>query len=1561
MARVILTSAGEDVTVGGADVQVSGTTSGGEVITIVSGNVRLDPSFNSGGDTVILPGLAANYTASLVGSEVVFTRNDGQVTLRIPVGTTANTIQFDGGDTRSLAINTTTGTVQLGTQTITATAAPLTPSGGGNPLVGYDVVNSTTEVAEGNTGTRQLVFTIELDRAVTASDGPVTLSYRTLDGTASSASDFVAAAGQVTFGVGQRFATVTVTVNGDTTQEGNETLRLELTGAALRNGTELLNGVITNDDVFTQLGSGADAFVGTGGDDVFLASNRNLGAGDSIKDNSTTDSDSVQVAVDSSIGGASTFGGFTLENIERFQVTNDSGFDQRFDLSGTQGLRTVSSTNSSSSVIFDQLGSLVTVELNKITGVNADVTANIVAAATTGTGTNVTVATIDSRSRDVNLNTIAADGSVSNTGIETVTFQTTGTSFIQTLNTNLTNLVVAGGGSLTINQALATTVRSIDASQALNVDLDFRNNTALQGVKVVGSSGTNTIDSGLGNDTITTGAGADTITDRGGNNVIVTGTGSDTVSILNGSLDKNDTITLGGDAGDTLVISQVANEDILAGVTGATNLTINAAGASVIGADDGVAGTAGETAGIKFVNLNAGTTKAVVNSSDSLDASGYTSNLTVSVGLGNDTVAFGTGNDTLRTNSLEDADLLTGGKGTDSIVVVANGSANVTTASQFAGFESIVFEGGSTNGLDQFLTLSDANAPTSGALTINAAGLKATTSTTDLFLNEQLVLNATNVTKYSVNVTGGDAVDFINTVNLRADTVAGGLGGDFLDIGGGDTARGDGGSDTINVLDGNNDVDGGIGNDTITLAGTGDSIIRGGAGNDRIVITTADFTAADTIEGGEGTDTLAVLGTYADAAFTNVTGVEIVEGRSTGVSNITLGTEAAEAGVTRVNLLNAGADTVTVGAGYTGNLTVDANAGGNDTITTGVGNDLVIAGQGSMKISTGAGDDNIRFRDNRLDQTDTVTGGSGYDTIQVDITPVTAFGAFADVNLTTVTGVENFALVSLDGLGGDYDPDAVDANDNFIRFNNAAADLYSAATTIRVDGRGLTDADDRLIVQINNNVADADIVFDIVGSDTATTRVEKFNFGVANEIRFAGGAGSDQLVINGGDASLNVTFNGNGGEDSILLFGGALADSAFSNFSSVEVVGSAFDNAINAFLGFQAASAGIVRVDGSSQGDNVTVTSGFVNSAGLLVTLNGGNDIINAGSSDATLIFSATANELTNADILTGGRGQLDRIELIAGGSAFLDGVTRVETININNNVDVDTDIDETTTVDLGLLTAAQVDGGRLTINFNNASAGDRLTLVGGAVEANLTVNGGGNIDNITTGAGADLINALGGADIINSGGGNDTINAGAGADNVNAGAGNDLVNGEAGNDVLVGGAGVDTINGGADNDTITGGLGADRLSGDAGTDVFVYTSVEDSRFTPTSAEAIDNRDTIVGFTAGTDRIDLSALAGAQAVRFNGTFSDFGSAQAALGGSAGDGNLDVVFVQNVGGRSVLFVDADNNGQLDGNDLQIVLEGLVGPLSSVDVGGPAPVAVFEAPTDYAVQFDSYQFA
>jgi uncharacterized repeat protein (TIGR01451 family) len=114
------------------------------------------------------------------------------------------------------------------------------------PVLPNLVINDIA-VAEGNSGTRPAVFTVTLS---TASNVNVTANYATVNGTATTGSDYAAAAGLVTFLPGVTVRTITVTVNGDTVDEANETFTVNLSepvNATLADNQGL--GTIIDDDI----------------------------------------------------------------------------------------------------------------------------------------------------------------------------------------------------------------------------------------------------------------------------------------------------------------------------------------------------------------------------------------------------------------------------------------------------------------------------------------------------------------------------------------------------------------------------------------------------------------------------------------------------------------------------------------------------------------------------------------------------------------------------------------------------------------------------------------------------------------------------------------------------------------------------------------------------------------------------------------------------------------------------------------------------------------------------------------------------------------------------------------------------------------------------------------------------------------------------------------------------------------------------------------------------------------------------------------------------------------
>ncbi len=101
---------------------------------------------------------------------------------------------------------------------------------------------------EGDAGTTDYVFTVNLSNP---SGNTVTVEYATSDISAQEGSDYVGATGTLTFSPGTTTQLVTVTVNGDTVKEANESFRVTLanaTDATLPPPNEPAIGTILNDD-----------------------------------------------------------------------------------------------------------------------------------------------------------------------------------------------------------------------------------------------------------------------------------------------------------------------------------------------------------------------------------------------------------------------------------------------------------------------------------------------------------------------------------------------------------------------------------------------------------------------------------------------------------------------------------------------------------------------------------------------------------------------------------------------------------------------------------------------------------------------------------------------------------------------------------------------------------------------------------------------------------------------------------------------------------------------------------------------------------------------------------------------------------------------------------------------------------------------------------------------------------------------------------------------------------------------------------------------------------------
>lgn len=100
-------------------------------------------------------------------------------------------------------------------------------------------------VTEGDSGIQTMDFTVTR----TDSTGALTVDYATANDSAIAGSDYQVASGTLSFAPGEASKTISVTINGDTLIEGNETFKVNLSNASTGTISDAQGvGTITNDD-----------------------------------------------------------------------------------------------------------------------------------------------------------------------------------------------------------------------------------------------------------------------------------------------------------------------------------------------------------------------------------------------------------------------------------------------------------------------------------------------------------------------------------------------------------------------------------------------------------------------------------------------------------------------------------------------------------------------------------------------------------------------------------------------------------------------------------------------------------------------------------------------------------------------------------------------------------------------------------------------------------------------------------------------------------------------------------------------------------------------------------------------------------------------------------------------------------------------------------------------------------------------------------------------------------------------------------------------------------------
>ena len=212
---------------------------------------------------------------------------------------------------------------------------------------------------------------------------------------------------------------------------------------------------------------------------------------------------------------------------------------------------------------------------------------------------------------------------------------------------------------------------------------------------------------------------------------------------------------------------------------------------------------------------------------------------------------------------------------------------------------------------------------------------------------------------FTVIVNGGDGNDSITVLAKTTELASSGL-------------NGDGGDDVVTGPDSNDTLTGGEGNDRL-VAGKGNDAMNGGVGNDTLVWNQGD--GSDVADGNAGNDGAEVNGapTLGDVFTLDPVGGGVK------LTRTNLGPFTFDAATERFEVNGLGGnDSVTAnnGVGALTLLSVDGGAGA-DTVNGSEGPDLILGGEANDVLSGGGGDDRI-VGDRG---TDTMNGGTGDDTL----------------------------------------------------------------------------------------------------------------------------------------------------------------------------------------------------------------------------------------------------------------------------------------------------------------------------------------------------------------------------------------------------------------------------------------------------------------------------------------------------------------------------------------------------------------------------------------------------
>jgi Ca2+-binding RTX toxin-like protein len=762
-------------------------------------------------------------------------------------------------------------------------------------------------------------------------------------------------------------------------------------------------------------------------------------------------------------------------------------------------------------------------------------------------------------------------------------------------------------------------------------------------------------------------------------------------------------------------------------------------------------------------------------------------------------------------------DALFGGQGTNYFFMTGGGNDYIETALSPTSQNYIYMYGN--------LTASDTIAGNIGYDQVDLSG--------DYTGANAVVFSATTMTGVDkLFLEGGHSYDLTTNDATVDSAVNPDLTVDSTGLGSSDTLTFDGSAE----LDANFIFNTGHEVDTLTGGDFGDTFNMG-----------AFLTAADTIDGGGGFDTVSLDGNYTGVhalvlgatTLTNVENLVLADGNS---YDITTNDATVAGGAT----LDVDASVLSAAFG----LTFDGSAetDGSFTITGSAGVDTLTGGAQTDAFYMGA----------NLTAADTIDGGGGDDSVYLD-------GDYSGVHAlvlgaTTLTNVENIVLTD----GNSYDITTDDATVASGETLTVGASALSAAYSLTFDGSAETDG--------------SFTIFGSAGVDTLTGGVGDDTFNMGANLTAAdtidGGDGIDTVNLDGdytGPNAIVFTATTLTNVENLVLAGGHSYDITTDDATVVNET--------------RATPGGDFTIDGSAlgAGDVLTVDASAETGASSFTIIGGAGDDVITGPTGATNAHNVVFDLSHGGDdtVTTGTVGGTFLMGGALTAADQLDGFSpsSESTVVLDGDYSSGLVLADTTIANMQTIQFTAGHSYNLTTADGNVAANETLFIEGSALGAgdSLTFDGSAETD---------------GGFYIVGGAGNDVLTGGSGLDGATQ-----LFTGLAESnyfDLWAGGE--DTAHGASGNDTfnmVTAFDSGDAIDGGGGTDVVIlngnYTGANAVVFGATTMQNVEylqlyssnsydltTNDATVAAGA-TLTVDASSLSATDSLTFDGSAETNGS------------------------------------------------------------------------------------